>query len=430
MPTLTTTAFSATGGLTHIKSNWQITLSTDTGFSAPVSESLDDTVNLVSWDGGPLQESTDYIARARHVGTGDILSDWSDVISFTTKDSFVLAAKPGRLYRNTSVTTTPTLTALTAPVLMNNVSSMINTTAPNNSSVVSVGIDGNLYTQTTLNVMGVCPKTGGLGDVISVVCEWYQGLAVLFDNGELKLWDQYISSVVIPTTVFNDVPTLTVTGVSDMGSCGTYSGAIWYAKTDGTVGYIESSIQTDLPLSLPANVKVKSIGSLSPGPLVDFLVLATNGDVYHVGSGGNTDLPAGGTLAAPQLLTIEAGVKFKELNSPYQVYNLNADVALCSRTGKIYFLRQGSGPTFTKWVTGEYASCPIGAWSETTIYAIQADGKYYIGDTSTNTSTDEPTNWTEIPNPQGSTLEGFGNASRATAINRNLRGGPVIIVPD
>jgi hypothetical protein len=97
-PTFTSSAFSGTG-TTHASSDWQVTLKTDTAFASPVVQSMADTAHLLSWDGGPLQADTDYIARVRHNGPGGLQSPWSDVIGFKTADSFSdYVTAPGDLW--------------------------------------------------------------------------------------------------------------------------------------------------------------------------------------------------------------------------------------------------------------------------------------------------------------------------------------------
>lgn len=96
-PTLIGTAFSGINA-THVSSDWQITTAADTGFASPVSESLADTVNLVSWASGTLQFETDYIARVRYNSAGAV-SAWSDVVAFKTEAPDPNAPiPPGSLY--------------------------------------------------------------------------------------------------------------------------------------------------------------------------------------------------------------------------------------------------------------------------------------------------------------------------------------------
>lgn len=84
---LTTTAFTVSGGSdTHQWTDWQV--ATDAGFTTIVSQSLSDTVNKLSWTSGTLSVNTTYYARVRHKGNAFGYSNWSNVVSFTTKAIF------------------------------------------------------------------------------------------------------------------------------------------------------------------------------------------------------------------------------------------------------------------------------------------------------------------------------------------------------
>lgn len=64
----------------------------DTVFSNPLRRSIDDQVNLKVWGLSGLSPLTKYYVRARHRGAISGISDWSDVVAFTTGDG-VTAAK-------------------------------------------------------------------------------------------------------------------------------------------------------------------------------------------------------------------------------------------------------------------------------------------------------------------------------------------------
>lgn len=85
---LTTTAFTLSGGSdTHQWTDWQI--ASDAGFTTIVSQSLSDTVNKLSWTSGTLQPATTYYVRVRHKGNALGYSNWSSIITFTTKSTFL-----------------------------------------------------------------------------------------------------------------------------------------------------------------------------------------------------------------------------------------------------------------------------------------------------------------------------------------------------
>lgn len=86
-PTITTSAFSVFGGSdTHASTDWEILLASN---DSVIWQSLGNTVNRTSITvpAGVLQESTAYIARARHNGASLGSSQWGSY-SFQTKAEF------------------------------------------------------------------------------------------------------------------------------------------------------------------------------------------------------------------------------------------------------------------------------------------------------------------------------------------------------
>ena len=93
---VTTGSFQMVSGSdTHVASDWQI--STSPLFTTIVYESLNDTVNKTSWTSGALTTSTQYYIRVRHKGTTYGYSQWSSVVSVTTKSSFIPTAEKQKL---------------------------------------------------------------------------------------------------------------------------------------------------------------------------------------------------------------------------------------------------------------------------------------------------------------------------------------------
>jgi len=93
-PTITSSSFSTTGvSDTHESSDWEI--ATDSSFSNIVYQSLNDTSNLESIvvPAGVLSDNqTTYYVRVRHTGVNLNVSEYSDVVSFTTTDVFFVPA--------------------------------------------------------------------------------------------------------------------------------------------------------------------------------------------------------------------------------------------------------------------------------------------------------------------------------------------------
>jgi len=84
-------------GDTHKASQWQVDLAS-ADFSSPVVDSGEDTNNLTSYTATGLTAETDYKARCRYEDNNDAWSNWSDVITFTTKETWtglVMAGTPG-----------------------------------------------------------------------------------------------------------------------------------------------------------------------------------------------------------------------------------------------------------------------------------------------------------------------------------------------
>ena len=70
------------GSFVHASSDWE--LATDPGFVNIVKSTLNDARNKVTWETNGLQVSTTYYLRVRYKASGDIYSDYSVPVSFTT----------------------------------------------------------------------------------------------------------------------------------------------------------------------------------------------------------------------------------------------------------------------------------------------------------------------------------------------------------
>lgn len=88
---LSSSAFSdPDAGQTHTASQWQVTLSADTGFASPVFDSGTDTSNLLSRSVTGLVAGTQYRARVRHRDSSGVSATewslWSTAATFTTDE--------------------------------------------------------------------------------------------------------------------------------------------------------------------------------------------------------------------------------------------------------------------------------------------------------------------------------------------------------
>ncbi len=88
-PTITTSAFSMLAGSdTHVSTDWQI--ATDVNFTNVVVQSINNTVNKVSWTPTLPTPNIAYYIRARHKGTTTGYGAYSPTVSVTAKTSFAL----------------------------------------------------------------------------------------------------------------------------------------------------------------------------------------------------------------------------------------------------------------------------------------------------------------------------------------------------
>lgn len=75
-------SFSANGSDIHASSDWEI--ATDVNFTNIVRSSIGSTTNLTSWNVIGMDSNKTYYARVRHRGMSGGVSDWSNVVGFST----------------------------------------------------------------------------------------------------------------------------------------------------------------------------------------------------------------------------------------------------------------------------------------------------------------------------------------------------------
>jgi hypothetical protein len=80
-PTITSSAFSKYGNITHASTDWQVSDSSD--FNTIRYQSLTDTTNKTSITSSDLAGGDRYV-RVRHRANTGIVSDWSDAVLFTS----------------------------------------------------------------------------------------------------------------------------------------------------------------------------------------------------------------------------------------------------------------------------------------------------------------------------------------------------------
>ena len=84
-------------GVAHTHSQWQGAVAATADWLSPVHDSGADAVNLVSYtlSGGVLAVGTVYKVRCRHrCGPDGTWSEWSEPVTFTTKDTFTYVTTP------------------------------------------------------------------------------------------------------------------------------------------------------------------------------------------------------------------------------------------------------------------------------------------------------------------------------------------------
>jgi hypothetical protein len=80
-PTITSSAFSKYGNITHASTDWQVSDASD--FNTIRYQSLTDTTNKTSITSSDLAGGTRYV-RVRHRANTGVVSDWSDAVLFTS----------------------------------------------------------------------------------------------------------------------------------------------------------------------------------------------------------------------------------------------------------------------------------------------------------------------------------------------------------
>ena len=134
------------GTLAHTQSDWQITLKSDTAYSSPVSQSLNDSTDLTVWEPSNLEEGTAYRCRVRHK-SNNVVSEWSDDSTFKTADeaSNDLVVTPGDVWSLGK--------DIGAGALRTNPVKMISVAWGN--TAIGLGADGKVYTGSDLTYGGM-----------------------------------------------------------------------------------------------------------------------------------------------------------------------------------------------------------------------------------------------------------------------------------
>lgn len=158
-PTLTANSFK-TDPLdtdTHQSTDWQV--ATDVGFTNIVAQSLNDTLNLTSWQVTPqLTTGQTYYARVRYLGANYGASGYSSTVSFTTVDQNAAPTIIEPTDGEADVVENPTLTisAFTSPVAETHISTDWEVRRTSDNSVVWQSLDD------TVNLTSITIPTGNL----------------------------------------------------------------------------------------------------------------------------------------------------------------------------------------------------------------------------------------------------------------------------
>jgi hypothetical protein len=387
-PTFTSSAFSATGSVTHASSDWQVTLKTDTAFASPVVQSMADTAHLLSWDGGPLQANTDYIARVRHNGSGGVVSPWSDAVGFKTKASFYPTAQPGYLYEFVNPTT-PAI-AITGPAKVVNVF--------RNADMFAVGVDGKLYhaaeATTSLSVFAGVPNPAS--DIVDFWRSYGEAVWVaVHSDGSVTT----STGAVLPAGE-KAVSMKKLGGVSRVVLVRTASHKLYAYGHQAGGNYVGTlnvgnDAWKEVPITLPAGETLKDITGIAGEYSAQALLLLTesgklyvSGELTAPGSGGpvmaQLGLPTTGTNAAPVLVPGLAGKKFVKVGTATSCYNTYLSISALTDSGDLYlaygpdlascFVAAAGTPRAFSLFGSGYASCICGSYNYEGWYALKQDG--------------------------------------------------------
>ena len=390
-PTFTSSAFSGTG-ITHSSSDWQVTLATDTGFASPVVQSMTDTTNLVSWNGGPLQPNTDYIVRVRHNGGGSS-SAWSHAVSFKTKDSFIATASVGSLYLFSDPVTQPT--PISCPV------KLVNIAGSYNRYLFGVGVDGKVYR----NATGTATPTALVEQTA-------------FGANNAQIWVSYDAetnwlALKNDGTLVGHAGALTVPGGAKavgLSSLGGISRVVIIEASDGKLyayGKAAHNVGTyvtradwaleEVAINLPGGLKLKeACGIVGNYYAAHLLILADNGDLYvssdnsqYLSVMADMGIPTTGTNASP--VRFVQPKKFKSIASAGSAYEGWASVSALADDGTLYVAQGASGKAFAAGAlafsqlgTG-YASTAVSTYDYGSWFALKANGELW-GGTGTKTA--------------------------------------------
>ena len=392
-PTFTSSAFAGTG-VTHVSSDWQVTLATDAAFASPVVQSMADATHKVSWDGGPLKADTDYIVRVRHNGTGGSSSAWSAVVAFKTKKAFILAMKPGDAYKVAHGTTV--LAPCSSPSKLINLA----TVGYGKAGGLAAGVDGKVY---------VCPSNSTTF-TLDTTWKGYDVVATAGDDySEINPGSSAKTMVLTSAgdAVFTDGgPKVTCPEkVTAIGCFGMYNRVMWavgqannlYAiGTKACLGVTVSETGfTKISLTgIPTNVaRIKQVASYTGKPYEagGLLVLLDNGDLWHIYASGATVAPGIPTTTAP----LSPGVKFTMIATAGGTYGNGQGVSALADNGDVYW---SSLPNSISWgiftALGKCRSPIFGGYGGTNdAFVLKDDGFIYISTGNTTfTKADYSTN--------------------------------------
>jgi hypothetical protein len=378
-PTFTSSAFSATGSVTHASSDWQVTLKTDTAFASPVVQSMADTAHLLSWDGGPLQANTDYIARVRHNGSGGLQSPWSDAVGFKTKAAFVPVMKPGHGYRialNTGI-----LQQCSAPVKLVNIASGVY----RDGGAVAAGVDGKMYVcpQARTTFTAYAPAAGA--SVVAVVA-----ITDFIVNTGGCGWLQSDGIAVYRTSA--GVNHASTEKMSAIGSFGAYNRLMWGIGVDGKAYFsgddsyacmgAATSGWKEIPITRPSGESIKQIaayGSKTNYNSDALLVLTQSGKLYAYSSSPPIDL-APGLPAAIGPTLVEPGVTFKEIATAGGCYTSIQGISALADNGDVYWACTNPSVTWGKFAAIGACRSPIfGGYADgnNDRFVLKGDGAIY-----------------------------------------------------
>ena len=239
---LHSTAFATAGDSdTHVSSDWQVSTTVD--FSSLLLFTNNNTNKLVNWPTSLLPVNMELFARVRHKGLVLGLSDWSPIISFKTKKTYVNAPSFTNLVND----------QISIPQDYEFISSAFSKRAgdgTHESSDWQIATDINFANIVKSSIDSVDNKTSWLATDLSVSTAYYIRVRHKASTGSYSAWSE--ATRFVTRTTFDTAPNNPIINVSLQGAIDIApSLTITSSQLDVTTGtethqYSEWQLATDI----------------------------------------------------------------------------------------------------------------------------------------------------------------------------------------